>query len=116
MMTRVIAAVVVMLALATGAFAAAGKARVWVSSQQPLVVRGAGFNAQERVTVSVSARDLSTRKVVWATATGTLTARFPTASIDGACGAVFVRALRANGTYVTWKRVTDCAGLQPVDK
>jgi hypothetical protein len=105
----------VTLALAAGA-SAAGKAHVWVSSQNPLVVRGAGFDARERVTVSVEARYVARRRAVSATAAGTFAVRFPATSIADACGVVFVRAIRANGTYVTWKRVTDCAGLQPVDK
>jgi hypothetical protein len=113
-MTR-IAAIVTMLIVAAGA-SAATKARVWVSSQEPLVVRGVGFDPQERVTVSVTGRDLSTRRAVSATSTGAFVVRFPGTSVVGECGTLFVRAVGAHGTYAVWKRVTECAALQPVDQ
>jgi hypothetical protein len=106
---------VLMLVLVTGA-SAAGKARVWLSSQQPLVVRGASFDARERVSVTVTAGDLSRHRAVSATAAGAIVVRFTGTSVTDACTPVFVRAVGAHGTYATWKRVTDCAPLQPLDK
>src|SRR5881397_698353 len=103
------------LALAAGA-SAAGKARVWVGSQHPLVVRGAGFAAYERVTVSVATPDSSARRVASTTQTGAFAARFATTSISDGCGVVFIRAVGAHGATAVWKRVTECAPQQPADK
>ncbi|HEY3182774.1 MAG TPA: hypothetical protein VGJ77_08075 [Gaiellaceae bacterium] len=110
-----LAAGILMLVVVTGA-SAVGKARVWLSSQQPLVVRGTGFEARERVSVTVAAGDLSRHRAVSATATGAFVVRFTGTSVDDACAPVSVRAVGAHGTYATWKRVTDCAPLQPFDR
>ena len=92
------------------ATARVAKARVRVSVQSPLAVRGAGFKAHEHVTVTVSAGRRFVRTVT-ATNAGSFVARW-TGSATGneGCPVVFVRARGDQGSTAAWKSVaTDCA-------
>lgn len=86
-----------------GAPASTARARVWVPDRSPLVVRGAGFAAHERVVVTLSA---GTRFVhtAYTSAVGSFVTRWTsTAAVKAGCNALFVRAAGNRGTVATYK-------------
>jgi hypothetical protein len=98
------------LLVPAGATARIARARVWLSAESPLTVRGLGFKAHERVTVTVDADRNFVRKVT-ATATGSFVARW-TGSVtgNGACPTILVRAAGDRGSRAVWHSVAnDCA-------
>jgi hypothetical protein len=92
-------------------FAATRTAQVRVTNISPVVVRGTGFVARERVTVTVSAKTSRTR-VVTATAAGSLVARFAHFTI-GRCDAYAVKAKGSAGSRAFWKIAPMCAPATP---
>jgi hypothetical protein len=106
----VVFVLVSVLAPAVGA-AGVAKARVWVSAESPLAVRGTGFKPRERVTVTVTAVGKRFVRVVTATVAGSFTARWSGSATDnGSCVSVFVRANGDRGSSAVWKSVAnDCA-------
>jgi hypothetical protein len=81
---------VVTAAAAAGATERAAAPRLGVADERPLTIRGAGFEATERVLVRVAAGRVWTRRVV-ARAAGTFTARFAETLAD--CQRFTVRAV-----------------------
>src|ERR1700693_5255816 len=98
------------LLVPAGATTGIAKARVWVSAQSPLAVRGSGFKAHEHVTVTVSASRRFVRAVT-ATDAGSFVARWTgSATNNSGCVIVFVKAAGGRGSYAVWKSVpNDCA-------
>jgi hypothetical protein len=86
------------------------KARVWVSAQSPLAVRGSGFKAHEHVKVVVSAGRRFVR-IVTATDAGSFVTRWTaSATGTGTCAVIFVKAAGDRGSTATWRSVAnDCA-------
>jgi hypothetical protein len=84
---------------------------VTITSMSPVVVRGAGFVSQERVTLTVSAKGSRTR-IVTASTTGSFRTRFVGFSIPR-CTPYGVRAKGNHGSFVSWKIVTMCAEPVP---
>ena len=79
------------------------RARVWVPDRSPLVVRGSGFAAHERVVVSVSAGSRLVHTVA-ATAAGAFLTRWTVAAAPKAgCASIFVKAVGNRGTVATYK-------------
>ena len=78
------------------------RARVWLAARSPLVVRGSGFAAAERVTVTVTGAGRFVRTVT-ATKSGAIVARWTTVPAKAGCAALFIRAAGARGTVVTAK-------------
>jgi hypothetical protein len=109
------AAAIVLLCVGT-AGAQTARARVWLSSMQPLVVRGSGFAGGERVHVVVLAGGRFERTVT-ASADGGLAVRFPDATVDR-CTGYSVRAVGNQGSRASLlpKIQPACAPLQPADR
>jgi len=78
------------------------RARVWLADRSPLVVRGTGFAAAERVTVTVTGAGRFVRTVT-ATYSGTIVARWTAVPAKAGCAELFIRAAGARGTIVTAK-------------
>jgi hypothetical protein len=94
-----LAAVVVPLA----APASTARARLWIPDRSPLVVRGAGFAAHERVVVTVSAGSRFVH-TVYANAVGSFVTQWTSeAAVKAGCNAIFVRAAGNRGTLATYK-------------
>ena len=91
----------------SGALASTVTARVRFVETSPVVVRGTGFVALERVTVTVSAKG-SRMKVVTASSAGAFVVRFPRFAI-GHCERYGVVAKGNQGSYATWKIAPMCA-------
>lgn len=104
-MKRLLVLAVALAALAPSLAPAAGtaRARVWVADRSPLVVRGSGFAAGERVAVTVTGAGRFVRAVT-ATRAGVIVARW---TVDGnakaGCAALFVRAAGNRGAVATVK-------------
>jgi hypothetical protein len=96
--------VAVLLAALAPSLAPAGslRARVWLADRSPLVVRGSGFAAAERVTVTVTGAGRFVRTVT-ATRSGAIVARWRSVPAKAGCAALFIRAAGARGTVVTLK-------------
>jgi hypothetical protein len=100
-----ILAVVATIASGTAA-AATTRARVAVTSTDPMTVVGSGFRSHERVTVTLMTTGLH-RKVVIAGAKGAFTAKFAGATI-GYCESYFVRAKGNRGSLAILKVIPEC--------
>ncbi len=101
--------------LVAAALAASGPALGTVQprlrvSLPPFVVRGAGFHAQERVTVTVLWNGRHSR-IVRASAAGAFSAAFPGVVVDR-CGGYFVRAVGDAGSRAVLRIMPACA---PID-
>ena len=98
------------LLVPAGATGRTTRARVWVSDQSPLAVRGAGFKAREHVIVTVSADRDFVRKVT-ATAAGSFVARWAgSVTVISGCPNIFVTATGDRGSRSVWHSVAiDCA-------
>ncbi len=98
-------ALAVLLATLAPSLALAGslRARVWVADRSPLVVRGSGFGAAERVTITITGAGRYVRKVT-ATRSGAIVAHWSTGTnAKAVCSPLFVRAVGARGTTATVK-------------
>jgi hypothetical protein len=108
-----------LLALALLVSGATAKPRVWVTSKQPVVVRGTGFHSLERVELSLSAKGLSRHRALKVSRTGAFTARFTATSLPAkGCLGLVVRAVGAAGSRATFRlpdNAVDCAPPQPTD-
>lgn len=80
----------------------AGKPRVSLVDDAPLVVAGRGFRARERVRVVASAARGHYRKMVSVSRQGRFTVRF--ASVEASCGPLHIRAVGTEGSRATWRR------------
>jgi hypothetical protein len=95
------------------AVASSSAVHLTVPSRSPVVVRGTGFHASERVTVTVTVAAKSThRKVVTAGARGNIRAAFPGFSI-GYCESYVVRARGNRGSSGVFKVIPECAPSRP---
>jgi hypothetical protein len=103
------------LALFFGLLSAAGAtsltAHITVPSLSPVAVRGTGFHARERVTVTVSANSMR-RKVVTATRLGAFRATFRGFSI-GHCDVYTARAKGNRGSSAVVRVIPECAPSGP---
>ena len=95
----------VLLAALLPSLAPAGslRARVWLADRSPLVVRGSGFAAAERVTVTITGAGRFVRTVT-ATRAGVIIVRWtssPTAKAS--CAVLAIRAAGSRGTVATAK-------------
>src|SRR5258706_5321859 len=99
------------LLVPAGAIAQSAKARVWISVQSPLTVRGSGFKSHERVTATVTASGARFVRSVTASSFRSLIARWVgSAAGDGGSVSVLVRAAGDRGSYAAWRSVAnDCA-------
>jgi len=98
------ALVVALLALAPGAQAEPLRASLQLLDTTPVVVRGAGFGAAERVTVRASVGGRVATKQVVARTAGRFTVRFPGLSVGDRCtDAVFLSAVGNRGSRAAYK-------------
>jgi hypothetical protein len=96
------------LALAAPASASVGT-RVWLPSENPIVVRGSGFEPNDRVVVKVTKAKMALRRVVVASAKGTFVTRW-TRGLPTACGSTRVVAKGLSGRRDTWFAAADDCG------
>ncbi|MFL5982279.1 MAG: hypothetical protein ACJ74R_11275 [Gaiellaceae bacterium] len=109
---RFAAALAVVATIASGtAVGATTRARVAVTSTDPMTVVGSGFRSRERVTVTVMTTGIH-RKVVTAGAKGGFTAKFAGATI-GYCESYFVRAKGNRGSLAILKVIPECPSSGP---
>ena len=102
LLTAVVAAVV----LTAGAAAASGARSaptVKLARMSPLVVSGNGFGAHASVRVSVSWKTTKLVKLVRASSTGAITARFGDSLTVYACRAMRIDAVAHNRLEATWR-------------
>ena len=98
----------------TPSLSAQGRARISIVHATPLVVRGVGFKAGERVTVTVAHSKTLFRRVAIAGPSGVLVARW-TRSMPTTCGSTTVTARGSMGTRVVVKSVANDCARGPVD-
>jgi hypothetical protein len=96
------AVVAAVVAVAPG-YARSDAAALRVVDESPLTVRGLGFKARERVTVTETSAAAIQRRTVTATATGSFVVRFTAVTAD-ACRGFSVRASGNRGTRALVKR------------
>jgi hypothetical protein len=83
--------------------------RIWLSDASPLTVKGTGFKAGERVSVTLTAGRRFATRALAANARGALTATWTGAPVRKAgCLAVSIRAVGSRGSVATFK----VAGLE----
>ncbi len=110
---RFLLVILLALVLAPSSGAVQQKARIWLVSERPVVVRGNGFGAWESVRVSVAAKGMRVSKAVFASRSGVFVARW-TRSITAGCTSVTVTAKGSRGTSATWRLVAnDCGPNDP---
>ncbi len=114
---RIVLLLLLALVMAPAAISSSTQARARVSivDESPLVVRGTGFKAGERVTVSVSHAKTLFRRVAFAGSSGVLVARW-TRAMPTTCGSTTITAFGSRGTRAVFKTVAnECAPPGPVD-
>ena len=103
-----LAFVILALFLAAPAAAQIGHAKVWIASEQPLKIRGSGFAASDRVTVTVQRGRSTFRKTVAATSTGAFRAVW-LRGLPTVCASTTVLAVGESGRRAAYAiRVTEC--------
>jgi hypothetical protein len=90
------------------------RARISIVDEAPLVVRGVGFKASERVTVTVTHAKALFRRVAVAGPAGVVIARW-TRALPTTCGSTTVTARGSMGTRVVVKWVANDCAPGPVD-
>jgi hypothetical protein len=106
---RLLILIVLALLSAPAADAVQQRTRVAIVDESPLVVRGTGFKAAERVTVTVTHGKTVFRKAVTAGATGVVVARWKL-PLPTTCASTFVLAVGSEGSRATFRIVVnDCA-------
>jgi hypothetical protein len=98
---RVALAVLIAAVALPAAQAATSRPRLLVTSERPVVVRGAAFRPAERVVLRVWVEAGVYRKVAVAGAAGGFVARFRVAA--GSCGVLAVTARGSKGSKALWK-------------
>ncbi len=98
-------------ALLPTAAASTAAAHVAVPSRSPVVVRGTGFHANERVTVTVSAKSTHTKRVT-ANRLGNFRVTFLGFSL-GYCEIYSVRARGSRGSSAVLNVIPECAPQGP---
>lgn len=107
--TMRVALVIAVLLLVAPAAAQTVQTRVWVAQEQPLRVRGNGFAAADRVTVTVRRGNAVFRKMVVATRTGTFRAAW-LRGLPIVCANTTVVAVGSSGRRATARTVVDDCG------
>jgi hypothetical protein len=112
---RRVAVLVLLFALAAPAAAGPRVPRIWLSDRSPVSVTGRGFQAQERVKVTVSESGSRWAKSVVATTAGAFVAHFRV-SVSGRCGSMLVvTAAGSEGSRATWKLMPAEECPPPID-
>jgi hypothetical protein len=105
----IVAALLTAQILTTQSAAALQRTRIAIVDEAPLVVRGTGFKAAERVTVTVSHGKAVYRRAGTASSTGVVVVRWKVAMAT-TCASTFVLAVGSEGSRATYKTVAnDCA-------
>lgn len=100
-------------ALAPGAASATAHGRVRLVASAPLVVRGTGFAAHEKVVLTVRSGSVTRVAAVRSSATGGFTAEFVHGLPAQRCGtSITVRAVGSRGDVVAWKTPQQECGTQ----
>jgi hypothetical protein len=89
-----------------------GHARVWVSARSPLEISGSGFKPNERVTVTVAVSGGERfDQAAAANNAGSFVVRCTgSATGNGRCPGMFVKAAGDRGSTASWRSVADdCA-------
>ena len=110
---RSLLAVAIALVAAVPAAATTAPARVWLSSEAPVVVRGAGFHARTAVAVKVVRGEVTLRKSVVSGARGGFVMRWAR-SLPVGCSPTTVVARDARGRSDSYiEVVNDCPPPPP---
>jgi len=105
--------VLLALLLAGPAAAHVAQTKVWIASEQPLKIRGSGFAAADRVTVTVHRGQSVFRKTVTATSTGAFRAVW-VRGLPTVCASTKVLAVGKSGRRATYVIVVnDCPNPPP---
>jgi hypothetical protein len=102
---------VTLVLVATAASAVGRTAHVGITAMSPFTVRGTGFLAHERVTVTVFAKTTRTKSVT-AGARGGFTAAFSAVTV-GRCEGFAIRAKGNRGSIAAFKIFPECADQGP---
>src|SRR4051812_8718905 len=109
MIMRLLILIVTALLSVQTAAATQQRTRIFIADESPLVVRGTGFKALERVTVTVTHGKAVFRRAATASSTGVVVARWKV-SMPTTCASTFVLAVGSQGSRATYKTVAnDCA-------
>jgi hypothetical protein len=109
---RVMLAALLLAAIAPAAWGAA-RPQVRLSDASPATVAGTGFQARERVVVTVTAGSSRLSKAVVAGANGAFVARFAKAVSASGCGHVVIVAVGVQGDRASWKSAPQSCGTPP---
>jgi hypothetical protein len=111
---RVWLAILVAAAAAAPLAQGAGStARVWVSDDSPLVVRGSGFHARTMVDLTLSRGKVTTHAAVRSTAGGAISMTVRATNFIAACGKTTIRAADAEGRHAVWVSPPPSCGTEP---
>ena len=99
--------------LVPAAFAGGARPHLKVTSLAPARVAGSGFQARERVVVTVSGTATHLKRAVLTSAAGTFVARFTAGVSAPGCHQVAVVALGARGDRAAWKSPQRPCGPPP---
>ena len=107
--------VIVLAAAAAAPLAqgAASTARVWLSDDSPLVVRGTGFHARTMVDVTLWRGKVTTHAAVRSTAAGAISMTVRATNFTAACGKTTIRAADAEGRRAVWVSPPPSCGTEP---
>ncbi len=108
---RLALALALFFVLLPTAAASTGAAHITVPSRSPVAVRGTGFRANERVTVTVSAKSTHTTRVT-TNRLGNFRATFRGFSL-GYCEIYSVRARGSRGSSAVLNVIPECAPQGP---
>jgi hypothetical protein len=100
------------VASASASGAAVNRPTLRIVDRAPVVIRGAGFAADERVTVVVAARSRSSKRVT-ATSSGTFIARFNV--VLGRCSRYSIQAFGSTGSRARLTRAGVTVDCEPGD-
>ena len=102
------------LALALLVSGATAKPHVWVTSKEPLVVRGTGFHPVERVDLSLTTKGLNRHRILRVSRAGAFTARFVGTELPSkSCLALVVRAAGAAGSRAVFRLPVNAIDCPP---
>jgi hypothetical protein len=111
---RLALAILAALLLAPATAARTERARLWLVEPSPLTVAGSGFDARERVTVTVWTKERRARTVT-ASATGRWRLVFRAAEVR-ACEPYSIVAKGDHGSRASLKFMPECPPIQPIDQ
>jgi hypothetical protein len=109
-MVKSILSAALLLAIIPASAQAIRHGHVRLTGMSPATVRGSGFYARERVTISVRGGSTVMKKSVTSTVGGAFTVRFGRAVPAAGCQGLAVSAVGARGDRADWKTAPAVCG------